>query len=182
MILKKLKNHLKKVYQHLKMKDFGYSFHVAADDPEKFSKGLLTISQVGSLSHSTAKKNLHILKDFRFEDIFRKWILPVYKELETTIPKLESQAIFGEVRLTIIILVETLWSSIGGAEKIAVSVANEMGRRGHSVHLAYLNVADPVYKLEPNVHYLPYADLVVLREKVLTIYPDVFFCFYFNRK
>ena len=167
---------------HMKMKDCGYSFYVAADDPENFSKALLNISQVGSLSHSTAKKNLHILKDFRFEDIFRKWILPVYKELKTIKPKSTCEAILGEVRLTIIILVETLWSSIGGAEKIAVSVANEMGRRGHSVHLAYQNVADPVYKLEPNVHYLPYVDLVVLREKVLTMYPDVFFCFYFNRK
>ena len=167
---------------HMKMKDRGYSFHVSADDTENFSKALLNMSQEGSLSHLTIKENLNLLKDLRFEDIFKKWILPVYEELNTIKPKLKLPTILADVRLTIIMLVETLWSSIGGAEKIAVSVANEMGRRGHSVHLAYLNVAHPVYQLEPSVHYLPYADLAVLREKVLTIYPDVFFCFYFNRK
>lgn len=166
---------------HLDMSKKGFYFDLATDNYIEFGEALLSISriEVGVKNRATANKEL--LTPYRYENIFKEIVYPAYLDAlkrdcslckESSPPR----------SLSIVIVIETLYLGRGGAEKIAVTVANEMANRGHRVYVAYLNKGDPKYRLGNSVHALPYENIYDLRNKVISLDPDIYFVFYFNNK
>ena len=166
---------------HLDMNKKGFYFDLATDNYIEFGEALLSISrrEVGVKNRATANKEL--LTPYSYENIFKEIVYPAYLDATK-----QHYSLCKEFRrrmpLSIVIVIETLYQGRGGAEKIAVTVANEMADRGHSVNVAYLNKGDPKYTLGNTVKALPYNNIHDLRDKVKSLDPDIYFVFYFNNK
>jgi len=83
--------------------------------------------------------------------------------------------------LKIMILCSSLSLGKGGAERVATELANEMSLRGHLVYLAYKDNGIPAYSTYNNIVLIPYHSDSKFRQLIISVDPDVFFAFYFNR-
>ncbi|MEZ4551231.1 MAG: hypothetical protein R2874_12320 [Desulfobacterales bacterium] len=147
---------------------------------------------------ATIRQNHEFVKQFDYEEIIQHHLIPVFRELtsasiklsDNSIQKLSDNGQWGENKkkgvngkrpLKIVFLCNTLALGKGGAERVAMDTANEMGKRGHLVYIAYHDKGFPAYQRDRGVVLLPFDSLETLSGKVRELNPDLFFTFYFNR-
>ena len=143
------------------------------------------------------KKNRETVKQFDYEQILKQYLFPVFEKLTSqTIETGESlcqkshdnrQLYYKKPKggndrsLKIVFLCETLALGKGGAEKTAMNTANEMGKRGHVVYIAYNDKGFPAFQRNQGVVLLPFDSMATLSSKIRQLHPDLFFVSYFNR-
>lgn len=167
---------------HRAMCDAGFSFQLAQDNTKEFAAALAAFQRGWNVfSGSSQQKNHERARAFDYDQIFKNMLLPRYRSLvQRHESPIVSNANSHQERLVLVLVIESLYAGRGGAEKIAVLLAEEMARRGHKVYLAYLGKAAPMYAVSKNVLLLPYVDTGDLRQQVITISPDAYFVFYYN--
>jgi glycosyltransferase involved in cell wall biosynthesis len=160
-------------------------------------------------SEKRIKQNLEAIKSLDYDAIIRRYFLPLFRELtaspdfatsssyseplfcgQTSLNhnELEGAVVervklsrYGNRTLKILFVCDSLAGGKGGAERVAIEVANAMSERGHQIYMAYSNTGRPAYQAANGIVLLPYTSLKTLGSKVLEVDPDVFFVFYFNR-
>ncbi len=84
--------------------------------------------------------------------------------------------------MKIFIYIDSLGLGKGGAEYISSALANEMDNRGHEVYLGWKGPELPKYDVNDNVILkVRESSLAEYKKIILSVNPDVFFVFYFNR-
>jgi glycosyltransferase involved in cell wall biosynthesis len=195
---------------HTKLLDQGFSLDLFNDNTESLSTALKQLSENG-FSKNRILKNLKSVTQFDYDRIIRNYFLPLFEQVVSDFsikavdaikqkPK-QPQFTAGQFpqdqmlidkklvcrtenkrRLKLFFFCNTLAGGKGGAERVAMELANEMTKRGHLVYMGYQNRGPAAYAPKHGVVMIPYDRLDVLGTQIRTIDPDVFFVFYFNRR
>lgn len=162
-------------------------FHIAlADDCSEALSDALCRFVASPPSVEDLQSNQKKVRSFDFENIIDHHVMPALRSICHDRPLVSdpalyrSQAMQSEL-LTIVLVMPSLARGKGGAERVAMDLANEMTRRGHLVYVAYEDRGPPAYLPKPGVILLPFGDLAYFGKQVVEIDPDAFFVFYFNR-
>lgn len=195
---------------HTKLLDQGFPLDLFNDNTESLSSALKQLSENG-FSKNRVLKNLKDVAQFDYEKIIRDYFLPLFEQFVSdfsiksvdVIKQKPKQPQFtadqfprdrmlinkklickteNKRRLKLFFFAETMAAGKGGAERVAMEVADEMSKRGHLVYMGYKNSGPAAYTCKHGVVMIPYDRLDVLRTQIRTINPDVFFVFYFNRQ
>ncbi|WP_304544081.1 glycosyltransferase [Sulfurimonas microaerophilic] len=160
---------------HLKLKkEDNYNLFYSSDTREGLKNSLIDL-QDKELAENEKKTNYQIVLKRSYENIFQTSILPYIKKINV---------VKKELKLNIVILINSLAVGKGGAERVAMELADEMSIRGHNVSIHYLgNIRElPAYRSKHGVKELAYSQLNLMKNRLRFINPDVYFCFYFNRQ
>jgi glycosyltransferase involved in cell wall biosynthesis len=193
---------------HQALIEQGFTIDFFSNSRDSFCTALNHIVESG-FSAERIKQNREVIKNFDYEAIIERYFLPLFNELagssnalalSPSVPasqhdgpgdkngQIEGLAL-GKTRsshhqngaLKLFIFCNSMAGGKGGAERVAMEMANAMSERGHLIYMAYENTGRPAYPSAKNVVLMPYFSLTALREKILAIDPDVFFAFYFDR-
>ncbi|PTN33801.1 glycosyltransferase [Desulfonatronum sp. SC1] len=193
---------------HLKLLSQGFHFNICGDNPASLSEELNSFLNY-NIDNKTVSNNIDLVHAFDYDIIFKNNIIPFINNImhsKNNMPEQHDNPIYAnndidfadkhiktydsahdtiqdnKYKLKIIILAEMLAAGKGGAERVAMELADEMTRRGHLAYIAYQNKGKIAYTPKNNVVLLPYNDLKILKDQINHIDPDIFFVFYFNRK
>lgn len=147
---------------HIKFRNDGFGFLLCDDNSESLANKLIEGVNVNS---TQLIQNQKLSANYSYGCIAKSQIIP-------NLPK---------KNIKIFILINSLAGGKGGAEKIAVLLANEMSNRGYIVFILYKDGV-PAYTPETSVIRLPYESLDQVREFLKKYDPDAYFCFGFNRQ
>ena len=176
---------------HKKLQSMGVKIFLFEENVKSFSEQLRAINSF-SFTSSVLRSNREIISNFDYRAILSNFIDPILwkiadkdgsqKSSVIDIQTVKSLTANCEKPLRIFVLSASLAGGKGGAERVSMEMANQMAHRGHSVYMSYMNAGHPSYSRERGVTLLPVNNLKDLRDILIKVDPDVFFCFYFNRK
>lgn len=183
---------------HKELADKGFEIVYFENNLSSFVCALLKYQSTRTVP-SQIRKNRDLVRQFDYDYILDKSLLPkILKVLEGHSAGLAASNIISNrtailhdndifrlsnsKQLRIVLLVNSLAVGKGGAEKVAVNLANEMQRRGHFVYVAYQNLGAPAYKINDEITLITFDKIREIRKYLIKLNPDVFFAFYFNRQ
>ena len=161
------------------------------NNPESFTQILKQLTQqVPSIEEII--RNRQAVDQFDYNELIEHYFAPLFESLahSTALPEKLPVANFDAPKrraaakkrsLKLVIVCESLAQGKGGAERVALEMANAMSQKGHRVYIAYADHGPPAYPRGEGLTLLPFKSLEDLKHHVLHIDPDVYFVFYFNR-
>ena len=191
---------------HKKLLAQDFSFELFSNEIPSFVSSLNALLENG-FSAQRREQNYNAVKKYDYSYIIENYMLPLFEKVTDRIPiqrisdhfsthsgtpeksSNEDQHTFSKgknllrgrsEKRKICLHCESLAMGKGGAERVAMELANELSRRGHHIYMAYKNKGQPAYKANEGVILLPYDYLSGLAKRVHMMDPDIFFSFYFN--